>query len=108
MDDHQVWSAIDDQRRRVVALLEPLTEAQWDHPSLCEGWSVRDVGAHLTLQQLTVGDVLRFASRQTSLLLDRNRFIHESARPRAGTWSTDEIVAKIRAPRSASAATASA
>jgi uncharacterized protein (TIGR03083 family) len=97
MDDNQVWTAIDDHRRRVVALLEPLTEAQWDHPSLCEGWSVRDVGAHLTLQQLTVGDVLRFAGRHPSLLLDRNRFIHESARLRAGTWSTDEIVAKIRA-----------
>ena len=24
---------------------------QWDHPSLCQGWTVRHVAAHLTLQQ---------------------------------------------------------
>ena len=25
------------------------TEAQWDTPSLCEGWRVREVVAHLTM-----------------------------------------------------------
>ena len=31
----------------LVALLAKLTPAQWEAPSLCEGWSVRDVVAHL-------------------------------------------------------------
>jgi uncharacterized protein (TIGR03083 family) len=31
----------------LVALLATLTPAQWDAPSLCDGWRVRDVVAHL-------------------------------------------------------------
>jgi uncharacterized protein (TIGR03083 family) len=31
----------------LVVLLETLTPAQWDAPSLCDGWRVRDVVAHL-------------------------------------------------------------
>ncbi len=30
-------------------LLEPATEAQWDTPSLCAGWRVREVIAHMTM-----------------------------------------------------------
>src|SRR5262249_12670087 len=29
--------------------LHDLTDAQWDVPSLCEGWKVRDVASHLTI-----------------------------------------------------------
>ena len=43
--------AIDDQRARTAGLLEGLSTEQWDHPSLCDGWTVRHVAAHLTLQQ---------------------------------------------------------
>jgi uncharacterized protein (TIGR03083 family) len=32
----------------LVADLEPLTEERWATPSLCAGWSVRDVLAHMT------------------------------------------------------------
>jgi uncharacterized protein (TIGR03083 family) len=59
MDEDEVWGAIDAQRRRTVELLTDLRPEEWDQPSLCAGWRVRDVAAHLTLQQLTVGDVLR-------------------------------------------------
>jgi uncharacterized protein (TIGR03083 family) len=31
----------------LAALLATLTPAQWEAPSLCEGWRVRDVAAHL-------------------------------------------------------------
>jgi uncharacterized protein (TIGR03083 family) len=36
-----------DERRDLADLLDTLTPAQWAHPSLCEGWTVRDVVAHL-------------------------------------------------------------
>ena len=58
MNDSEVWSAIDDQRRRTADLLEQLSEEEWRHRSLCPGWTVRNVAAHLTLQQLRIGDVL--------------------------------------------------
>src|SRR5947209_3114505 len=50
MDREDVWRAIDDQRRRLVELLEDLSDDEWTHPSLCEGWTVREVAAHVALQ----------------------------------------------------------
>jgi uncharacterized protein (TIGR03083 family) len=35
------------ERRDLADLLDTLTDDQWDQPSLCEGWSVRDVVAHV-------------------------------------------------------------
>jgi uncharacterized protein (TIGR03083 family) len=35
------------QRRRLADTLAGLTEAQWSAPSRCEGWTVKDVVAHL-------------------------------------------------------------
>jgi len=32
---------------RVAGMLEELTPEQWESPSLCEGWRVRDVAGHL-------------------------------------------------------------
>jgi uncharacterized protein (TIGR03083 family) len=35
------------EREEFVALLEGLTPQQWDSPTLCKGWRVRDVVAHV-------------------------------------------------------------
>ena len=53
MERSDVWTAIDDQRRALVHLLEDLSEKEWRQPSLCEGWTVRQVAAHLALQNTT-------------------------------------------------------
>src|SRR4029077_17340386 len=36
-----------DERDAIVATLRSLTPEQWDAPSLCEGWRVRDVAGHM-------------------------------------------------------------
>ena len=36
------------ERRHLLPLLETLTPDQWNGPTLCEGWRVREVVAHLT------------------------------------------------------------
>jgi uncharacterized protein (TIGR03083 family) len=36
-----------DERAELAALLETLSPEQWETPSLCEGWRVRDVVAHV-------------------------------------------------------------
>ena len=97
MTDDQIWSAIDRQRGRVADLLETLTDEQWDDPSLCEAWTVRDVGAHLTLQQMTLAQAVRLVLRNPSQALDVNRIIRESSRRQARDLSTEAIVAAIRA-----------
>ena len=36
-----------EERDSLVNTLKSLTPQQWDAPSLCEGWRVRDVVGHL-------------------------------------------------------------
>ncbi len=47
MDDTTAWATIAAERRALADLLTTLTEEQWATPSLCAGWTVRHVAAHL-------------------------------------------------------------
>jgi uncharacterized protein (TIGR03083 family) len=94
LDTDQVWQAVDAQRLALVAELERLTDAEWRTPSLCAGWTVRDVAAHLTLQQVRgPGDgVTEFLRHPGGM----NRMIREAARSRARRPTAD-LIAGIRA-----------
>lgn len=48
MDDSQIWAHIDEQRADLADFLDTLTARQWATPSLCPGWTVRDVAVHVT------------------------------------------------------------
>ncbi|WP_336088035.1 maleylpyruvate isomerase family mycothiol-dependent enzyme [Nocardia sp. SSK8] len=65
MDVEQHWRTIIDQRRALAALLAELTPAELDAPSLCAGWRVRDVAAHVALAPRPPGPLamLREAAR---------------------------------------------
>ena len=41
-----LWTTVAAERGALADDLEGLTDAQWETPSLCAGWSVRDVVAH--------------------------------------------------------------
>lgn len=47
MDAADYWAMTDTERGAFADLTDSLTPAQWDQASLCEGWRVRDVVAHL-------------------------------------------------------------
>ncbi len=49
MDDERTWAHVAAERQDVLDLLLELPAAEWDVPSLCEGWRVRDVVGHLTM-----------------------------------------------------------
>ena len=53
MDADAVWRVIDEERSRLADLMENLTDAEWRTPSLCRGWTVRQVAAHLTLAHMS-------------------------------------------------------
>ena len=89
----QLWDVIAEERLRLADLLGDLDPGDWDRPSLCAGWSVRDVAAHLTLQQLGPGSALRMMARYHG---DTDRAIRETARQRAAAWTPDQIMADIR------------
>lgn len=42
----EMWTIVAAERGALADDLEGLTDAQWDTPSLCAGWTVRDVLAH--------------------------------------------------------------
>ncbi|MCB1286110.1 MAG: maleylpyruvate isomerase family mycothiol-dependent enzyme [Mycobacterium sp.] len=58
MNADEIWAAVDAQRRSLADLLEGLTAEQWTAPSLCDGWRVRDVAAHLTHSHMPPGRML--------------------------------------------------
>jgi uncharacterized protein (TIGR03083 family) len=96
MNYDEVWAAIDLQRRRTADLLEQLSDEEWRQPSLCQGWTVRDVAAHLTFQQVGLGAGLVLAITHPRGLGSVNRMIHITARSRAER-QVDQLIAQIRA-----------
>ena len=73
MTDDELWAAIDAQRLRTADMLDHLSDEEWNHSSLCEAGTVRDVAAHLTLQQLTIADlpkVLRHLGGMNAIIRD--------------------------------------
>lgn len=93
MDNDAVWSAIDTERLRVADLLADLTDAEWQAASLCEGWTIRDVAAHLTLQELGLRDALRMVVKHPGPM---NRMMRDYARHKAAA-PVDQLVAELRA-----------
>jgi uncharacterized protein (TIGR03083 family) len=54
-----------EDRAALLQLLDALTEADWHHPTVCKGWSVRDVAAHVLGGDL--GNVSRRRDRYTGV-----------------------------------------
>lgn len=47
MDRDDSWRVIERERLALADLLEGLTDEQWETPSLCTEWRVRDVAGHV-------------------------------------------------------------
>jgi uncharacterized protein (TIGR03083 family) len=93
MDSHEVWRHIHRERAALADLLETLTPQEWEQPSLCPGWTVRDVAAHViaSAQVTPVQVVLELVRARGNF----NKMMLESAR-RASSRPTAEIVADYR------------
>jgi len=61
--DDDVWAMVHAERAALIADLEGVDETRWDEPSLCPGWSVHDVVAHLvdTARTTRLGFVVAMA-----------------------------------------------
>lgn len=93
MDEEAVWHAIDRQRVSVADLLAQLCGDEWRRPSLCTGWTVRDVAGHLAWQQLTtLPAVLVDAVRARG---NMDRAIHDAS-CRWAARPTGQLVDEIR------------
>jgi uncharacterized protein (TIGR03083 family) len=94
MDNDAVWAAIDHQRRRLCDLFDELGDDEWATPSLCPGWTVKDIAVHLTFAQAGFGQVLGVLVKGGFAV---NRATRVSTTRRASEMSTGDATAAIRA-----------
>jgi uncharacterized protein (TIGR03083 family) len=92
MDLDDVWRTIDAERAGLAALIEDLSPAEWETPSMCEGWRVRDVAVHLTQAHMGLGPALIGAVRARG---NFDRMIRDSAL-RAGPLPASECARRLR------------
>ena len=94
MDKVASWDTIDQQRTALADLLDTLTPGQWSTPSLCHAWTIRDVGAHLSLAATArTGEVLADVVRARGSF---DGMIREATLDRSRQRSTHQIVADLR------------
>jgi uncharacterized protein (TIGR03083 family) len=94
MESEQIWRYVDAERAALADLLAGLTEAEWSLASVCPGWTVRDVAAHvISSPQARVLPVMGGMIRARG---DFNRFMFEEARRAGAQYSGEEIVAQYR------------
>jgi uncharacterized protein (TIGR03083 family) len=94
MDRDESWRVIAEQRLSLADLLESLTEAEWEAPSLCDGWRVRDVAAHVAMASQPPG--AWFMVREGVRARGRfHRLNHDVAVRHAGR-PTSQIVGELR------------
>lgn len=83
------------ERERLADLLEGLTPAQWDTASLCAGWRVREVAAHLTMPFRT--KPLSVMAGIVAAGFSFNRYADRDARAVAKSMGEQDLVNLLRA-----------
>lgn len=91
MDSDAIWHHIDTERSALADILESLPADAWRTPSLCDGWTVRDVAAHLCFAHAGLREALVPAIR--------SGFRYHATLRNAALWSPldhEQIVATLR------------
>ncbi|GAA3146976.1 uncharacterized protein (TIGR03083 family) [Kribbella aluminosa] len=85
-----IRSAVAGERTELAELLAGLTEADWDKPTLCAGWRVREVVAHITMAYRI--PMPRFLAGMVRAGGNFNRYADRQARQDASTLTSAELV----------------
>ena len=92
-DDAATWAMIHAERKALAATIEELTAEQWDSPSLCAGWSVGFLAAHILAgAEQTPG---RFLGGMVTTGFRFNALMERDARSRA-QLSRQQIADRLR------------
>ncbi|GII06108.1 maleylpyruvate isomerase family mycothiol-dependent enzyme [Planobispora takensis] len=94
MNQQEIWAALEIERRSLADMFDGLSPGDWERPSLCEGWRVRDVAAHLAMSvEIKVGPALvEFLRARGSF----NRMIRDSAVRYAQRRPIGDIIEEVR------------
>ncbi|TQM68532.1 uncharacterized protein (TIGR03083 family) [Actinomadura hallensis] len=82
------------ERERLAGLFGDLTPEQWDAASLCDGWRVREVVAHMTMPFRT--KPLKVMGGLVRARFSFNRYADRDARSAAAAMSEAELVGLLR------------
>ncbi|MFB6811751.1 maleylpyruvate isomerase family mycothiol-dependent enzyme [Streptomyces sp. NPDC056387] len=82
------------ERRELADVLDTLTADQWDAPSLCAGWRVREVAAHLSMGFRY--SVPRFAAEFARARGSLHRMTDRAARRDAAAFTPPELAVLLR------------
>ena len=93
MADTQTWSLIHAERSSLADTLAELTPDQWATPSLCAGWNVRQLAAHVLAGAEQTGP--HFVSGMVRSGFRFDTFMQRDAE-RLSALSTDEITRRLR------------
>ncbi|MEU2238840.1 maleylpyruvate isomerase family mycothiol-dependent enzyme [Streptomyces sp. NPDC018338] len=90
----EIRTEIAAERRELADVLDGLTDAQWDAPTLCGGWRVRETAGHMSMG-------FRYSFGRTALELVRaggnlHRMTDRVARRDATALSPRELAAALR------------
>lgn len=94
MNSDDIWRSIDEQRSDLADLVDSIDESRWSTRSLCLGWTVRDVAAHITQSQISAP---RAAFEMMRSGFRFNAMMHRMAVE--DTRSPQEIATAMRAMR---------
>src|SRR5580693_8092574 len=93
-DDAYFQPAVAAELTSLADLLDDATDAQWDTPSLCAGWRVREVIAHMTM-------AARYSEEEFMAELSRCDFdfgrLSNQIAARDAELPAGELVASLRA-----------
>jgi uncharacterized protein (TIGR03083 family) len=93
-DDAHLQPAVAAEFLALADLLAPASDAAWDTPSLCEGWRVREVIAHMTMATRYTEE--QFMGELAKCDYDFSRLSNQIA-GRDAALPTGELVANLRA-----------
>lgn len=94
MGPEESWRIVESQRHAIADIVESIQTAQWEQPSLCSEWRVRDVVAHLALgsQRIPAGVMVKGAIRARGNFnrMNRDLAVEHARQP------IQELVAELR------------
>ncbi|MGV9596398.1 maleylpyruvate isomerase family mycothiol-dependent enzyme [Streptosporangium sandarakinum] len=94
MTEDDLRKAVTAERGEQAELLAALSPEQWDAPTLCEGWRVREVVAHTTMPfRASLGRTLLELVRARG---DFNRMADRCARRDAAELPPERLLASLR------------
>jgi uncharacterized protein (TIGR03083 family) len=95
MTNEDLRAAVMAERREQADMLAALRPEQWDAPTLCEGWRVREVIAHTTMPFRT--SLMRTLVELVKAGGDFNRMADRRARRDATVLPPEKLLASLRA-----------